>query len=781
MRSGLGRQLLVAAGIAGALTMVVFGVLIWSLLAYRDSASDIRRSDDAIAAATEFQNLILDLETGQRGFVITGNPDFLEPWENARRALPAVTDEFVAIEAAQDDEAEARELQALALAYLRGYSEEIVELARTDRAAARSRVVTGEGKAHVDAMRSGFDEFVTAERAEADELRARADRRGEIAIAVGVAGLVGSALVVVLLFAYLRRAVLRPVQELSFATRRLAAGDLAARVPERDRTDELAELGGAFNAMAESLEESREELETQNEELGAQQDELETAVDDLGRERDLVLALHRYTARLTEETEVEALAVAVLVSLADVARADAGAVYATTGERDLRLVSSHGVAPDRLEPFLDLDGDGSPALPDVEQQLVLPLAQGERVLGVALLGRRDGSAFVEGERDVLTAMASQAAVALSDTLALRFARREASVSRAVLDATPDGICLTDVEGEVLLANAPMLELTEALAFPPGRTVHERLLGIADRMVDPDAYRAGMREIMREPDGEFRQEYTLADGRSFLGYVGPVRDSTGTLGGRVFVLRETTSERQAERLKDELVATVSHELRTPLTSIIGYLELVRSEEAEPLGDEQRHFLDIVDRNARRLLDVVGDLLFVAQVEAGRLHLDLAPVDLAVLVAEAAETARPLAESKGIELETEAEPGLVAAGDRVRLAQLLANLVSNAIKFTPGGGRVRLRATGEGRTAVLQVGDTGIGIPIEEQGQLFQRFFRSSAASKQAIPGTGLGLVICKAIAEAHGGSISFESAPDRGTTFRVEIPASARAAKEVHTV
>jgi signal transduction histidine kinase len=301
------------------------------------------------------------------------------------------------------------------------------------------------------------------------------------------------------------------------------------------------------------------------------------------------------------------------------------------------------------------------------------------------------------------------------------------------------------------------------------------------MVDPDAYRAGMRAIMRDPEGEFRQEYTLADGRAFLGYVGPVRDSTGTLGGRVFVLRETTAERQAERLKDELVATVSHELRTPLTSIIGYLELVRSEDAEPLGDEQRHFLDIVDRNARRLLDVVGDLLFVAQVEAGRLHLDLAPVDLAALVAEAAETARPLAESREIGVGIEAEQGLVAAGDRVRLAQLLANLVSNAIKFTPAGGRVSLRAAAEGRNAVLEVADTGIGIPEDEQGQLFQRFFRSSAASRQAIPGTGLGLVICKAIAEAHGGSISFASAPDRGTTFRVEIPVSARAAKEVHTV
>ena len=781
MRRGLNRQILLAVVAVGAMTATVFAVLVWSIRDYRGATGTIRTSDQSISRVQEIEKLVLDLETGHRGYVITGNPDFLEPWSRARIVLPAAVRSFAAIEEAQDDGDAAREIEEDALAYLREYSEPIVALARKDRQAAATEVARGEGKRRVDALRADIDGFVAGEQSERDDRRDHADRLGRSAVAVGLAGLVATAVIVALLYAYLRRGVLRPVAELASATDRLAAGDLAARVPARARADEIAHLGAAFNAMAASLEESREELETQNTELEAQQGQLEAVVDDLGRERDLVLALHSFTARLTEETEVEALAVAILASLAEVGRADVGAVYARTGRnRDLRLVSSYGIAPDRLDSVVE--PDDAPTLAtttDVPHEVALPLVQGERVLGMALLGRGGGHAFVDGERDLLASMANQAAIALSNTLALRRARREASVTRAVLDATPDGICLTDVAGEVLLANAPMIELTHALEFPPAPTVFGRLLGAADRMTDPDAYRAGMREIAEHPEGVFRQEYTLVDGRSFLGYVGPVRDSTGTLGGRVFVLRETTAEREAERLKDELIATVSHELRTPLTSIIGYLEIVLSGEEGELAAEQERFLGIVDRNARRLLDVVGDLLFVAQVEAGRLLLELEPVDLSVVVAEAAEAARPQAERHGVELRVEAERGLVAQGDRVRLSQLLGNLVSNAVKFTPAGGRVSLRAQAEGGSAVLEVADTGIGIPEAEQASVFQRFFRSSTATEHAIQGTGLGLVICKAIVEAHDGSIAFTSAPAAGTTFRIEIPISAPGRNEAH--
>jgi signal transduction histidine kinase len=229
----------------------------------------------------------------------------------------------------------------------------------------------------------------------------------------------------------------------------------------------------------------------------------------------------------------------------------------------------------------------------------------------------------------------------------------------------------------------------------------------------------------------------------------------------------------DKLKDEFVAAVSHELRTPLTSILGYLELALDEDTGALNDEQRKFLETVGRNSERLLLLVGDLLSVAQAESGKLELHLAELDLSALVEESVESARPSATAKNIRLEHAADKLPLYTGDHVRLAQLLDNLVSNAVKFTPDGGRVSVTLTETAGAAVLEVSDTGVGIPVEEQSHLFERFFRSQGATKGAIQGTGLGLSISRAIAESHGGSISFESADGAGTTFRVELPLADR--------
>jgi PAS domain S-box-containing protein len=228
-------------------------------------------------------------------------------------------------------------------------------------------------------------------------------------------------------------------------------------------------------------------------------------------------------------------------------------------------------------------------------------------------------------------------------------------------------------------------------------------------------------------------------------------------------------RELDRLKDEFIALVSHELRTPLTSIRGYLELVTDGASGDLTPDQEQFLGVVARNAERLQSLVGDLLFVAQIEAGRLSLDRADVDLVSVAAESVESGRPLAAPKEIELSLAADAQVRLEGDRGRLGQLFDNFVSNAIKFTPAGGRVDVRIRTEGNSAVIEVADTGMGIPADEQEQLFERFFRSSNATAQAIQGTGLGLTISKAIVDAHGGTISFTSVENEGTTFRIELP------------
>jgi PAS domain S-box-containing protein len=249
--------------------------------------------------------------------------------------------------------------------------------------------------------------------------------------------------------------------------------------------------------------------------------------------------------------------------------------------------------------------------------------------------------------------------------------------------------------------------------------------------------------------------------------GFVIDITARREAELELERQNGQLRQLDRLKDEFVALVSHELRTPLTSIRGYLELIN--EDTNLTEEQARFLETIDRNAQRLQRVVGDLLFVAQVEAGKLSLEDDNVDLNAVVEEAVETAQPSAAGKSIALRVDLGELPTIRGDRARLAQVLDNFVSNAIKFTPTGGWVTVTTRVLPGEVEIVVSDNGMGIPADEVPQLFQRFFRAEQATAGAIPGTGLGLAIGKAIVTGHGGRIRVESEAGAGTTFRIILP------------
>jgi signal transduction histidine kinase len=348
--------------------------------------------------------------------------------------------------------------------------------------------------------------------------------------------------------------------------------------------------------------------------------------------------------------------------------------------------------------------------------------------------------------------------------------RLANVLRAVLDSTVDGILLTDDEGNVQLANRPLIQMTRELGMAFEGTATDRLLSVARRMKEPEAYIAAMEHLRENPEESTFNEFEEAEtGRVYQGWTSAVRDDGGNSLGRIWTMREVTQERELDRLKDEFVATVSHELRTPLTSMMGFLQMIREGEAGELTPEQDQFLAIVYRSSERLQRLVGDLLFVARLDASGIQLQLSDVRVDEVMTEAVEAAAATARRRELDLRTEIHEVPAIRADRERLLQLVGNLVSNAIKFTPEGGTVTARVHRQDGDLVIEVEDTGIGIPQAEQDRLFQRFFRSSTATAQAIPGTGLGLVISKAIAEAHGGTISVRSDAGAGTSFRVALP------------
>jgi len=234
-------------------------------------------------------------------------------------------------------------------------------------------------------------------------------------------------------------------------------------------------------------------------------------------------------------------------------------------------------------------------------------------------------------------------------------------------------------------------------------------------------------------------------------------------------------RELDRMKDTFLASVSHELRTPLTSIIGFVALLSGDDEE-LTETQRNYLAIVERNSERLHRLVGDLLFVAQTGGEHPALQPSRVDLHALVADCLESMSAGADGAGVELVLTGRELPPVDGDPAWLEQVVENLVSNAIKYSTEGGRVEVRTTADAGRAVLEVTDSGIGIPSAEQPHVFERFFRSSNAAERAIQGTGLGLAIAKVVVEAHGGAISLESGMAKGTKVRVELPLAADGAE-----
>ena len=350
-------------------------------------------------------------------------------------------------------------------------------------------------------------------------------------------------------------------------------------------------------------------------------------------------------------------------------------------------------------------------------------------------------------------------------------RTISSLQAALIDSTLDGICLTDEDGAVLISNRPLRRLSLELGLPQAGTVPERLLAVADKVVEPDRYRKRMLELAQAPGESTIDEFEVAQtGRVFRGYTAPVSNPDGTFAGRIWTLREVTADRELDRMRDAFVATVSHELRTPLTSISGFLEMMQEEEQE-LGESGKRYLDVIRRSTNRLHALVEDLLMIAQIEAKRVELQLGPVDVAELTSRAVEAVRPTADDKGVTLEVFTDHPPMVRGDQNRLTQVLDNLVSNAVKFTNDGGAVKVSISADGADVRLVVADTGIGVPLDEQGQVFSRFFRASTATQLAIPGTGLGLAISRALVEQHGGTITFDSQEGEGTQVVVTLPSA----------
>ncbi|GAA0718478.1 PAS domain S-box protein [Dactylosporangium roseum] len=386
-------------------------------------------------------------------------------------------------------------------------------------------------------------------------------------------------------------------------------------------------------------------------------------------------------------------------------------------------------------------------------------------------------------KDRLSRLGSAVGHALSQRRLAHDRRRAEETFRAAFDHAPVGMAVTDLAGRVLQVNQELSRMTglqvEGLLLDT--ICEEDRPHVADRMkrlVAGETDKVSKELRLCRPDGSRlwgQYSAALIDGAtSVVHHVADVTDRRRTedvLQRQAEKLARTNSDLQElDRLKSEFVATVSHELRTPLTSIRGYTEILADTDSTTLGATERRIVGIIDRNGRRLLDLIEDLLTFSRIESGTLTLTVGPVRIRQLVDAAGEAIRPAVETAGLAVILDVDEHIpVVQGDGDQLERVVLNLLDNAVKFSDPGGTITVTGRERDGEIVVWVRDTGVGIPEHEQSMLFTRFFRTADAQRRAIKGSGLGLAISKAIVEAHGGWMALESTEGVGTTVGFGIP------------
>ena len=404
------------------------------------------------------------------------------------------------------------------------------------------------------------------------------------------------------------------------------------------------------------------------------------------------------------------------------------------------------------------------------------VVKGGHAVGTLCLIDTKPRAFAADERRRLADLART----VSDIIELRVGNFAAAERQAALEEKTEllhltvenvrqGVALFDPDLRLNLCNDAFIELFD---YPPG------FVKPGDHAFDLMKYVADRGDLGDGDPAEIVQGFV----RSILGTdsreLEVVRVNgrhldicRNTIKGGRFILTATdvTEERQLAQMKDDFVATVSHELRTPLTAIGGSIGLLAAGAGGELPPKAQHLADLARKNNQRLVTLVNDLLDIEKLESGRAEFHFETVDLKALLTAVCEQNTPYADHFHVTLSLEAEDGLTVSGDPDRLTQAMTNLISNAVKFSPPGGEVRISLTRKDGEARISVTDQGPGVPESFRPRLFRRFAQADSSSQRGQPGTGLGLAITKNLIERQGGAIHLDPGPARGATFHVDLP------------
>ena len=509
------------------------------------------------------------------------------------------------------------------------------------------------------------------------------------------------------------------------------------------------------------------------------------------RQREYLLEISR---ALTAQLNLDELLQMVLAAATKMIAGQAGLIGLRDVDEDFTIRASYGL-PQRLvqyfEPLLaDVPDDVDqsrfhiPGLAEklghivtglglrLQQVVALPMAFGRELIGVLYVFRAYGTRFTADDRQILASFADQAAIAVHNAQLYERLSREKHRLDAILEHAADGVLILDPAHRIVVFNRALAQLTGWSADEVLGSHHNRIIQWARLETDVDLPRAvaggwpasSGRPLYVEGDLRRRSGGTVSVGITYA----PLFDQRGRLVNTIGSVRDITRFREADEIKSTFISVISHELKTPVALIKGYADTLLREDAHWDLPTTQESLTVILEESDRLNALIDDLLDASRLQAEGLPLDMDQIALDALAERVASRFRTQTQIHKIVVDFPPDFPVVT-GDRGRLEQALNNLVSNAIKYSPKGERIEISGQAAPNQAVVTVADQGVGIPVEEQTRVFERFFRGRRERQQATAGAGLGLYLAKAIVEAHGGHIWVESTPGEGAAFSFSIP------------
>ena len=544
----------------------------------------------------------------------------------------------------------------------------------------------------------------------------------------------------------------RPLAQLAVAADHIAEGDLTQPV-QVPGDDEVARVGDAFEDMRVRLKDRLDDLS-----LLLQISQEVSATLELPQGMSFILegALEAVNAQTARIVLLSADGLPQMVISRGEPREGLGAL-----DRALATATKDKKKPMIVENLSRAKtlGQAEVLNGSIKAVMVLPVRTKDRVTAVMWIGYEEARQFKTSEIDLLTTLASQTAVLVENARLFQSAEGGRRRLAAILTSTTDAILVTDRNDNILLVN-PAAE--QAFGIPGDKVVGQAVGEVELAPV--------LKTVFQEPlsKGEtLTEEVPLPNGRTLYASVSTILSANGERIGRVALMRDITHLKELNEMKSEFVATVSHDLRAPLTFMRGYATMLPM--VGDLSDKQSEYIEKILHGIGQMSELIDDLLNLGRIEAG-VGLECQPCHLGAILVEAVDSMRARAVTKGLTLRLEpTEGGVLIPGDAALLRQAISNLVDNGIKYTPSGGVVAVELSVRDEQALIQVSDTGIGIALDNQVRLFEKFYRIKRRDMKDVPGTGLGLAIVKSIVERHGGKVWVESELNVGSKFYVSLP------------